>query len=331
MDDTNLHPAPVWLNTQYLQPILCNYKKDQGLTIKKLEIKPATAKGGNYCRVMTRVIVTFKLSNNKAECGSYIVKTTHEGDPFVAGIMNDYDVHRTEMLMYEQILPKLTELLRGIGDDDKLFADTIYVDYEHSAIMFEDLSAQKFVITDRLAGMDEAQTVMSLKKLAKMHATASVLNERMPGILTQLQKGIINRSTKGFAPYFEGILDAVAAFAEKCPTLGSYYKRKLLKLKPYTMEYGACAIDPQTGHFLTLTHGDMWTNNVMLRYSDKQNGVVKARASRAIEDIVLIDFQYSAWTSPTADLHYFFQNIVHRMQREDELVQHYHGFLADTL
>lgn len=41
--------------------------------------------------------------------------------------------------MYEKVLLKLTELLREIVDRDKLYADIIYVDYEHSAIIFEDL------------------------------------------------------------------------------------------------------------------------------------------------------------------------------------------------
>ncbi|XP_054747800.1 uncharacterized protein LOC129253451 [Anastrepha obliqua] len=332
MKDTTFHPAPLWLTTEYLEPILRIYKQDEGLTITNLDIKPATAKGDNYASVMTRIGVGFKLSNKETEHGSYIVKTSHESDPFTSGIISKYDIYRTEMLMYERILPKLTELLKEIGDTDKLFANTIHVDYEHSAIIFEDLAVLEFVIPDRLTGMNEAQTMLTLKKLAKMHATAAVLNERMPGILNKLQRGIFNRKTNGFAPYFEGILDACGDFAEKSTALGSYYKQKLLKLKPHAMEYGARATEPQTGHFLTLTHGDLWTNNVMLRYSG--SGDEPSKSGKTIKDILLIDFQFSAWTSPAIDLHYFFHTslpLEFKLHREDEFIQYYHGILADTL
>ncbi|XP_017481489.1 PREDICTED: uncharacterized protein LOC108370629 [Rhagoletis zephyria] len=327
MKDTTFHPAPLWLTTDYLEPILRKYKQDEGLTITQLDIKPATAKGDNYASVMTRIGVDFLLSNKEVEHGSYIVKTSHEGDPVTSSIMSKYDIYKTEMLMYERILPKLMELLRQIGDKDKLFADTIHVDYEHSAIIFEDLAVLQFVNPDRLAGMNEVQTKLTLKKLAKMHATAAVLNERMPGILNKLQRGIINRITSGFSPFFEGVVEACADFAGKCAALGPYYKDKLLRLKPHIMEYAARSIDPKDGHFLTLTHGDAWTNNVMLRYDPTKQGKV-------IKDIMLIDFQFSAWTSPAADLHYFFHTslpLEFKLHREDEFVQYYHGILAETL
>ncbi|XP_050341946.1 uncharacterized protein LOC126768097 [Bactrocera neohumeralis] len=334
MKDIKYQTAPLWLTTEYVESFLRKYKKDEGLSITKLDIKPATKKGDNYASVMTRISVDFKLSTKETEHGLYIVKTSHESDPFTASIMSQYDIYNTEMLMYEKVLPKLTELLKEIGDTDKLFADTIYVDYKHSAIIFEDLAVLKFVIPDRLVGMDEAQTMLTLKKLAKMHATAAVLNEREPGILTKLQRGIFNRETSGFAPFFEGVLEACADFAGECASLGSYYKNKLHKLKSHVMEYGTRAFDPRQDDFLTLNHGDMWTNNVMLRYEYCDGSDERSTTGRVIKDILLIDFQFSAWTSPALDLHYFFQTslpLEFKLHREDELVKYYHGFLSETL
>ncbi|XP_028894688.2 uncharacterized protein LOC105210039 [Zeugodacus cucurbitae] len=334
MKDIEYQAAPLWLTTEYLEPILGQYKNDQGLFITKMDIKPATKKGDNYASVMTRVSVDFVLSSKETDHASYIVKTSHESDPFISDIMSQYDIYNTEMLMYQQVLPKLTELLQEIGDKDKLFADTIYVDYEHSAIIFEDLAVLKFVTPDRLVGMDEAQTMLTLKKLAKMHATAAVLNERMPGVLTKLQRGIFNRHTCGLAPAFEGVLEACADFAGECTSLGSYYKNKLLKLKPHVMEYGMRSFEPHHGDFLTLTHGDVWTNNVMLRYDYSGSRDVKSATGRVIKDIMLIDLQFSSWTSPAVDLHYFFQTslpLEFKLHRENEFVKYYHGFLSETL
>ncbi|XP_037942804.1 uncharacterized protein LOC119675671, partial [Teleopsis dalmanni] len=329
-DEDNFHPAPVWLTAEYLEKILQENKKDNTIRVTDLEIKPATAKGENYASIMTRVKVDFIEQQSKdTQHEYYIVKTTYENDPVISKIMSAYHVDKTEMIMYEKILPELSKLLQEIGDDSKLFADTIHVDYEHSAIIFEDLAVSDFILADRLEGMDMLECKLALKKLAKMHATAAVLNVRHGGILEKFDHGIFNRHTKGFAPFFENLIGVSAEFAGECTGLGEYYKEKLLKLKEHVVEYATRVYDPQPGHFLTLTHGDFWVNNMMVSY-DKcgQNG------SKEIKDLILIDFQFCTWSSPAVDLHYFFNTSMRdelRFNHQDEFIQYYYNILVQTL
>ena len=326
MGETTCHAAPQWLSEQYMQQVLRNYKNDAQLKVQSMNIEAATGKGENYASIMTRMQVTFQLSSSKqSTTENYIVKTTHEGDPYITSIMQHYDIYNTEMNMYEKVLPQLTKMLQNIGDNDKLFADTVHVDYANSAIIFEDLAVSQFEMADRLKGMDKAHVKLALKKLAKMHATAAVLNRQQSGFLQKYTRGIFNRHTKGFAPFFENLIEVCANFAGNCPELGSYYKEKLLKLQPHVMDYAADAYycdDSQQFH--TLIHGDFWVNNIMLRYNERKQ----------IDDMKLIDFQFCNWSNPAIDLHYFFNTSMQselRLHGQDELVQYYHGVLADTL
>ncbi|XP_017124146.1 uncharacterized protein LOC108144026 [Drosophila elegans] len=321
----DFHPAPVWLDEPYLERLLKDLKKDPDLRITDLEIKPATAKGDNYASVMTRVKVLYLKSGAKTpEIEYYIVKTTYENDAFASGIFSEYQVSTTEMRMYDKILPQLTSLIGKTRQPEKLFAKTIYVDYEHEAIIFEDLAVAKYILADRLIGFDLEHTRLGLRKLAKMHAAAAVLNERQPGVLTQFDHGIFNRHTQGFAPVFVNLVGVAADFANECPELGEHYAKKLKELQKRVMEYSTRVYDPQPGEFNTLVHGDYWVNNVMLRYGEKKEPL----------DMTLIDFQFCSWSSPAVDLHYFFNSSVQskiRFERQDELIQYYHSVLVETL
>ncbi|XP_016980493.1 uncharacterized protein LOC108045621 [Drosophila rhopaloa] len=324
-DAKDFHPAPVWLDEPYLERLLKDLKKDPNLKITDLEIRPATAKGDNYASVMTRVKVFYLKSGAKnPEIEYYIVKTTYENDAFSSGIFSQYQVSTTEMRMYEKILPQLTSLIGKTRQPEKLFAKTLHVDYEHEAIIFEDLAVPGYVLADRLIGFDLEHTRLGLRKLAKMHAAAAVLNERQPGVLTQFDHGIFNRHTQGFAPFFVNMVGVASNFAKECPELGEPYAKKLKELQKRVMEYSERVYDPQPGEFNTLVHGDYWVNNVMLRYGEQKEPL----------DMTLIDFQFCSWSSPAVDLHYFFNTSVQsaiRFEQQDALIQYYHSVLVETL
>lgn len=323
--------VPAWLSKEYFEKILREYKKDKGLIVTNINATTGSSKGDSFISTLTRFKVEFIASNcREPHQESYIAKTSYEGDPVIARIMKEFDVYNREMIMYNQILPQMAALLVEIGDDDKLFAETLHVDFKRSAIIFEDLSASRFVVADRIAGLDESQARVTLRKLAKFHATAAVLNERMPDILTNLQGGFLRRTNRAFEPFYKGMLDVCANFADSCVELGPYYKEKLLKLRPYVLEYAVRSFDHKNGHFFTLIHSDIWATNVMLLFekNDENNG------TKNVKDARLIDFQFSNWSSPAVDLHYLINTSFEsqlRLHRQDEFIQYYHEILTSTL
>lgn len=115
---------------------------------------------------------------------------------------------------------------------------------------------------------------------------------------------------------------------------GDYYVKKLKRVRKNLMEKGAKAFAPDPNHFNTLIHGDMWVNNLMMKYANVTETDEINPDDLEIENIIFIDFQYSCWTSPTIDLHYFFNNSLQeslRPGRFDELITFYHGHLTTSL
>lgn len=331
MSENDSWQAPLWLTNDYLQEVLQQYLKDETVEIETVDIRPVNPKGENYASVMSRLRIKFKTSTEKTlQELSFIMKYSYESDPFLANIMAGYEVYQTEMEMYEKILPQLAELLQNAGDKEHLFAKTLKVDYDKSTIIFEDLAVKNYIMADRLKGLDEDHCRLSLKKLAKFHAAAAVLNERENGILEKYDHGIFNRHFRGFGCIFEHLFEEAAHFAKECPELGDYYSDKLLKLVPYCVEYGTRAYYSRPKSFYTLSHGDFWVNNTMMLYDNP-----KAR-DKQLKDMLLIDFQFCNWSSPAVDLHYFFNTSLEPQllmdnSVQEKIVQYYHAVLSDTL
>lgn len=326
MSNHNSWQVPLWLTDSYLEDVLQKYLKDDQVKIIKFDIKPATSNGENYASIMSRIKVKCSGSKQKSQELSFIMKYSYESDPYIAKIMSGYDVYNTEMKMYEQILPQLAKVLNEIGDKDKLFANTLKVDYAKSAIIFEDLTVDNYVLADRLVGLDELHARPVLKKLAKFHAAAVVLNQRLNGELEQFERGIFNRHTRAFGCVFEYMTENCAKYAKTCPELGVYYHDKLMKLKPFVVEYGTRAYNSNSNKFYTLTHGDLWINNMMMQYTGE----------KCLKDVLLIDFQLCNWSSPAVDLHYFLNTSLElKLQLDnhvlDGLVQYYHTIATETL
>ncbi|XP_055855152.1 uncharacterized protein LOC129918566 [Episyrphus balteatus] len=315
---------PEWLTKDFFQKKLRIYFKDPSLEVISMNLTPAIPKGENYASVMTRVSVEYIMEgDHESRNGSYIVKSSFEGDDFSTELMKPYDVFYKEMKIYQKIIPKLNALLKEIGDTDKMFPETIAVEFDRCAIVFEDLSKLNFAMCDRTKGLDMEHAKLCLKKLAKMHATSAVLNEREPGISKDFDRGLFNRHTNNYSPLFVGLLEACGKLVSQWDDFKEYGE-KMLALKPKLMEYGNQVFDPIDGHLNVLTHGDFWINNAMFNEGPNEHPI----------DVILLDFQYSCWGSPAIDLHYFFNTSLReeiRLHQQDELFQYYYNVFAGTL
>ncbi|KAH8267230.1 hypothetical protein KR026_008601 [Drosophila bipectinata] len=318
--------APEWLTHAYIEHALRSHFKDDGLVISNLEINPALGPGENYGGVLTRARVTFAFSNrNKPEqLVNLIVKTEIDDDELTQELMAPYDIYNREMTIYQEVLPKIMDLLDEIGDAERLFPTAIYVDRERMAIIFEDLSVEGYVMADRVRRLNVEHTHLILRKLAKFHAASAVLNERQKGSLEGFDRGFFNRYTNAYKGYFVGGLLAAARWMSQVPNLAEYSK-KLFALAPHYMDIGRECFAPQAGQVNVLAHGDVWTNNVMFKYDPETGRPV---------DVLLIDFQYSFWGSPCIDLHHFFNTSLKeplRREQQSNLFQFYHSIFSDTL
>ncbi|KAM7360746.1 uncharacterized protein ACRADG_007444 [Cochliomyia hominivorax] len=325
-EDIYVEDAPEWLTKDYMELCLRSYYKDNNLKLMKMQAKPALGKGENYGGVLTRVKAEFKTgcSRHTNKKGCYIIKTSFEGDEFAMKAMEPYDIFNREIQIYEEILPKLKLLLREIKDEEQIFAETLAVDKEKSALIFEDLNDRNFIMPNRLEGLDMDAAKLVLRKLAKMHATSAVLNEREPHSLESYDCGMFNRHTENYAPCYLGFLTACTRLVAQWPEFKPL-SEKLVQLKPHYMELAKQVFDPSPNHLNVFCHGDLWTNNVLIKYDPKTKKPL---------DAVIIDFQYAAWGSPAIDLFYFLNSSIREElhpNSHDELIQFYYEHLSDAL
>lgn len=318
--------APEWLTHDYIKHALRVHYKDAKLNIVQFELNPALGPGENYGGVLTRVRVRFILAQQpEKELLQYlIVKTSLDDDELSKELMAPYDIYNREMNIYEEVLPKLNELLKEIGEFEPLFPTAIFVDRKRMAIIFEDLGMANYVMADRIKRLDKDHAHLILRKLAKMHASSAVLNERNSGSLEKYDRGFFNRYTNAYSGYFVGGLLAAARWMSQEPECAQY-GQKLFELAPHYMDIGRKCFAPLSESVNVLAHGDVWTNNVMVKYDPDTGRPV---------DIVLIDFQYSFWGSPTIDLHHFFNTSLREPLRRDEqstLIEFYHRIFRDIL
>ncbi|XP_022232701.2 uncharacterized protein LOC111081075 [Drosophila obscura] len=315
---------PSWLNAEFIQTKLRAYCKDDQLRVLKLWGKPATGKGENFIGIMTRICVDYEDGSGTLQNKSYILKQTCPAEAPQARIFFEYDVYTREMDMYEFVLPKMAELLREIGITEKLTADCVAVDRQHSILILEDLAPLKYVNADRLKQLDMAHAKLVLELQAKLHAAAVILNERHPELLAKnFSSHFFCREKNGYAEIFTSLFKSFMRYVKTKPSLNNRYGAKLEVVLSHLMEYAARTVDVDAKDFQTLIHGDCWTNNIMFQYDDRGTPI----------NVVLIDFQFCTWTSPAGDLHYFCSSSLREdaREKETELVQYHYYAMKKTL
>lgn len=119
-------------------------------------------------------------------------------------------------------------------------------------------------------------------------------------------------------------LDAIIELTNTWPDF-EYYTAKLRRFRGNFIEKGSQAFDVDPNHFNTLIHGDLWTNNILLKYNS---------ATDQVENAVFLDFQFSCWTSWAIDLQYILNTSLCETLRThhlDDLIEHYHKKLSTML
>lgn len=295
--DDGLLPSadvPSWLSESYVEKILRKFNRDDNLRVKFLQIKQCGGKGDSYASMMYRVGCFFyegKCSET-LQSRSLIIKTLPVLDLAIEKLgTGNYNVQTKEMDMYQQVLPEFKEILESINEDSNIFPLVLTVDKSLDVIVLEDLMEKKYVMADRLKGLDMNHVLMALRKLARMHACSIVVDRKDPKVLKKFDTGFFTRKTDAFHIMFESLCDAMI---EEVSTWNGYeyYAEKLKNVRKNLIKNAQRAFDCDEGDLQVLTHGDLWTNNLMFQYNE----------SGFLTDCVLIDFQFTSMGSPALDL-----------------------------
>uniref|UniRef100_A0A1L8DZA2 Putative ecdysteroid kinase n=1 Tax=Nyssomyia neivai TaxID=330878 RepID=A0A1L8DZA2_9DIPT len=314
---------PTWLTAKYFEDFLKKYEKDENLKVISTKFTDVTGKGEHYASVMWRAALEVKSSKSPVpQKRSYVVKSVYE-DPEKNSMFAMYGIYKREIEMYEKISVEIAKVLKSIGDNTQLFPEALHHDYEREVLVFEDLSLRGFRNVDRRLRLDLHQAKMVMEKLAKMHAATAKMEEKNPGMFAHYNQSIFNRSATAFVEFF---LMHLEIFIEELATWEDYkqYAPKLRNLLKDFNERASQVFDPSKDFMNVLIHGDLWTNNIMFTFDDKNRAT----------DLLFVDLQFSSWTSPVVDILYFAHNSLKEDLRQEnipELIQYYHTHLCTLL
>ncbi|XP_017079630.2 uncharacterized protein LOC108113547 [Drosophila eugracilis] len=280
-----------WLTSEYLEAALQQHYENNQLRVEFVAINPALGKGENYGAILSRIRLVYRNRLGSKVEEHLIAKTILENEDVETKEKKaPYDIYNRELEIYEKVLPKLQKIA-----GEQLCPTVLHIDRQRGALIMEDLRYKGYVMAPRLERLNEHHVSLVLRKLAKMQAASAVLEENSkesPFSLTKYDRGFFNRYTESFSAYFLGCLMSCANYLKTQPGYGC--QAKLLEnLAPHYMRLGLRCFQPEDAHINVLTHGDLWTNNMMFKYEE---GVPS--------DVLLIDFQYAFWGSPTLDIHH---------------------------
>lgn len=313
---------PSWLNETFFENILRTREKDSTISVDSLQVSLASGKGEHYASIIFRGKFNSVQNGNKKRY-NVIIKAPYEENELANDIFKQYNFFGQEMEMYDRILPECQKLLATIDDHSQISPQSLFCDYEKSVFVCEDLSAKGFQMADRKTGLDRQHIELVLKKIAKLHATSIAIEAKSRYNLKKFDTGIFNRKTSAFTTYFLTSLDALVNCISRWKDY-EYYVEKLIKLRPHFEERARQMYEPNENDFNVLIHGDLWTNNLLYKYSDEHKPI----------DVQIVDYQLMCWAPAAIDLHFLFNtSLKEDLKRTiyDELVQFYHLHLSDTL
>ncbi|KAJ9585248.1 hypothetical protein L9F63_002948 [Diploptera punctata] len=274
--------------------------------VKEILSEDNSKKGDNYLSNMKRL----KVKTADGQVYSLVVKCRLE-EGFAAEVFRETTIFKREQDMYGHILNKMAQLLQNAFPDgvDPFAAKCYYAC--KSFLVLEDMNASGFKMEDRRLGLDLDQCLLVLRTIAKFHAASVILHEQNPSIFEKYgtslfcDDSILEYMRNVWTGFTMTLANEVATWGEECHT----YSVKLRE-----------SSGRQNNEFNVLNHGDLWTNNMLIK--------------NRTEGIRFVDYQLIHHASPAIDLHYFITTSakleVVRNHR-DYLIKEYHNKLCETL
>lgn len=209
-NESKQYASPIWLNNQFLEKHLQKYFQDKNLKVNDFRSRPAIAKGENFASTLHRLSVTlnkapenhvsFKIRSNESnseELFSHTQQTTELSivaketlcDEYAFDTLSGLNALDKEIDFYNQIAPKINELLRNLNETDSMLPKIYGICKAQNIILFEDLLTTNYSTLPVRKGYDMNSTKVIFKKAAAFHAINAVLQQNEPNIFENYRDG----------------------------------------------------------------------------------------------------------------------------------------------
>ncbi|PSN47055.1 hypothetical protein C0J52_09363 [Blattella germanica] len=283
--------------------------------IKYIELGDGYAKGENYLSTMKRVLVTSEDGRKFP-----LIFKCRLLNGTVAQLFGKVGIFQNEFELYENIIPAIRNLLKEAfpDDDERITADCYYA--SDDLIVLENLT--DFEMRNRKVGLNLEECLLVMRTLAKFHASSAVLHERNPRVFDKVNISFLEQPCVEY-PLQKFITGFALTMAEEIKTWDEEWHKYIPKLERLakTSVYSVRKVyERNDTEFNALIHGDLWTNNILIR--------------GACAEIRIVDFQLMSFNSAVLELHYFIgttPTLEVRAKHMENLIEEYHKTLFRTL
>ncbi|XP_037822890.1 uncharacterized protein LOC119611396 [Lucilia sericata] len=323
-NDDELSP-PSWINQDFLEKVLVQYENNEFVEVIKYDMSPASMKGDHYASIMFRCKVSYRFDKSGSTLEkSLIIKTLPLEEGHKRDLIMDSKAFETEIAMYTKTLPKIEKILADCGEPTKLSAEIIYHSLEpYKVIILEDLCESGYsIVRGRYLTEDEVKAVY--RKIAKLHAVSYMLGKSEDHkIVTQHRNGAFTMGSQMINDLLIGginnFIDLLSCHEEFEP-----YFEKVKLMKPKIKEackelYDAYKLNNGRGDIFVLNHGDFHMKNLMFKFNKKTH----------LEDLIMVDFQFSCFAPANIDMLYSQFMILDsdlRLKRNELMYYYFMGF-----
>ncbi|PSN39643.1 hypothetical protein C0J52_23421 [Blattella germanica] len=326
MASTEMKSVSNWCNKMFLENALQRGLSKPNIHVVNFEIEKATASGDNYLSDMFRVSLKTK-ENGRDNNISLIIKCSPQEEN-TQKFVSELNMFWREYQALKMVVPKFHNQLETVAPGKyQPFASSCLIHQnidKISVIVLDDLKTQGFKMANRLLGFDLQHCILVLKILARLHAASASLYEKDPSFTDVFNKKptVDNKRTRDF---FSDLLISLADEIDTWKEDKEYkqYSQRLRNCVPTCGEKMKEALQFSDQGINVFSHGDVWVNNIMFRYNDRDQP----------KDARFVDFQLSHWCSPAADLLYFLFTSPHPdlWDKHDLLLEEYHNELGKIL
>ncbi|XP_039962790.1 uncharacterized protein LOC120776326 [Bactrocera tryoni] len=334
---------PSYLNEDFIKNALESHFKgalddsnNNKVEILECQFERATAEGENFCSVIYRARVQFRLHGAGAENSN----EKREITVIVKDVLREIaELGSNELAMYKHVLPEMQKILEQaaekseIGDAataPKFYANCYFCERNPREIyVLEDLNDADYRRMNRFVGLDLEETKVVLKKLAIFHAASMKYIEKFPTESAALMPSTLSNGFNDDV-FFNAIVVGGITAATKVVAEWENFEEIANKMRSSVENFDAWAkrvMRPERCRFNVITHGDLWANNVLMKYA-----IVDGK--RVPQDAVFVDFQLDFVGSCGYDLNFFLNTSVQldvlKLHRY-ELLRHYYAHLKKTL
>ena len=251
-------------------------------------------------------------------------------DPFSREMIQLFEYHIREYLMYSQVIPELNRFQATKTDNafpiqvpEFVYGKCTEKEY---VLVIQNLKALNYETNPKENGLNVDQAKLALEHIARLHGISYAYNQSQNFLDKYPTFAFSSKISALFKPVVYVSVDNTVKFLQTLPEFQDIAAKLDSGRSKIPEKFEAMWDDLSRHKMLCLTHGDFWNSNLLF-LSDP----VEKDGKKSLENISLIDWQISQWSSPMMDLHYLLSTSTTAGLRSihlESLLQHYHTALT---